>query len=292
MTKVAIIVNAHYKTAKLAAQTDETCAALEKVGFTVEIATSDEFFDGRTTDADGVLFWDKDVLLARRLSKTARVFNPPESIEICDDKAETISVLTDSGVAVPETFVAPFTYPNIPYKDFGFMEIAEKRIGYPMVIKRTRSSLGMGVYLAKNRAEAEAILAEAARSGERAIVEEFVSECAGTDIRILVIGGSAVCAMKRVNDKDFRSNVEQGGVGYAYVPTAEEKDIAERAAKALNLDYAGVDVLGTNDGAKVIEVNSNAFFGELARVSGVNVAEKYAQYIKKCLDKTVPEINS
>lgn len=285
MTKVEIIVNAHYKTAKLAAQVGETVSALKKVGLTAEIAISDDYFDGRTTEADGVLFWDKDILLAKRLAKSARVFNPPESIEICDDKAETVAALTDAGVAVPETFVAPFTYPNIPYADFGFLGIAENRIGYPMIIKRAKSSLGMGVYLAKNRAEAETIIAEAAKCGERAIIEEFVSECAGTDVRIIVIGGTAVCAMKRVNDKDFRSNVEQGGVGYAYVPTADEMQIAEKAARALNLDYAGVDVLQTKNGAKVIEVNSNAFFGEIEKVAGVNVAEKYARHIKECLKK-------
>lgn len=285
MTKVEIIVNAHYKTAKLATQVGETVSALKKVGLTAEIAISDDYFDGRTTEADGVLFWDKDILLAKRLAKSARVFNPPESIEICDDKAETIVALTDAGVAVPETFVAPFTYPNIPYADFGFLGIAENRIGYPMIIKRAKSSLGMGVYLVKNRAEAETIIAEAAKCGERAIIEEFVSECAGTDVRIIVIGGTAVCAMKRVNDKDFRSNVEQGGVGYAYVPTADEMQIAEKAARALNLDYAGVDVLQTKNGAKVIEVNSNAFFGEIEKVAGVNVAEKYARHIKECLKK-------
>lgn len=289
MTKVEIIVNAHYRTAKLAAQTDEMASALKKVGLAVEIAVSDDYFDGKSTDADGVLFWDKDILLAKRLAKTARVFNPPESIEICDDKAETIAVLKDDGVAVPETFVAPFTYPNIPYAGFGFLDVAERRLGYPMIIKRVRSSLGMGVYLAKNRAEAEAVIAEAASCGERAIIEEFVSECAGTDIRIIVIGGSAVCAMKRVNTEDFRSNVEQGGVGYRYEPTAEERDIAEKAARALNLDYAGVDVLKTKDGAKVIEVNSNAFFGEIEKVTGVNVAEKYAQYIKDTLEELIPE---
>lgn len=292
MTKVAIIVNAHYKTAKLAAQIVSIASELKKIGFSVEIATSDEFFDGKPLNADGVLFWDKDILLAKRLAKSARVFNPPESIEICDDKAATISVLAEAGVPVPVTFVAPFTYPNIPYRDFGFLEIAEERIGYPMVIKRSKSSLGMGVYLVKNAEEAKEVIADAASCGERALIEEFVSECAGTDIRILVVGGSAVCAMKRVNYKDFRSNVEQGGVGFAYEPTAEEKAVAEKAARALNLDYAGVDVLQTKDGAKVIEVNSNAFFGELARVSGVNVAEKYAQYIKECLPDKVPKVKS
>lgn len=285
MTKVAIIVNAHYKTAKFAAQIVSIAGELKKIGLTVEIALADEFFDGKSINADGVLFWDKDILLAKRLAKAARVFNPPESIKVCDDKAETIFALRDAGVAVPETFVAPFTYPNIPYEDFGFLEVAEKRIGYPMVIKRSKSSLGMGVYLAKNSAEAQTVIAEAASCGERALIEEFVSECAGTDVRILVIGGSAVCAMKRINENDFRSNVEQGGVGYAYEPTAEEKAVAEKAARVLNLDYAGVDVLQTKGGAKVIEVNSNAFFSELQKVSGVNIAEKYAQYVKTCLEK-------
>lgn len=281
--RVVITVNAHYKSAKLSAQTKELVAALEKTGFSAEIATSDSFFGGAECSADGVVFWDKDVLLARRLAKTARVFNAPESIEICDDKAATLDKLKGCGIAVPKTFVAPFTYPNIPYADFGFLEVAEKEIGYPMVLKHARSSLGMGVFLVNSRAEAVSIISDAARRGERVLIEEFVAESRGTDIRIIVIGGKAVSAMKRVNVNDFRSNVEQGGKGYKYVPTAEETEAVEKAARALKLDYAGVDVLATNGGAKIIEVNSNAFFGEISKVSGVNIAEKYADYIKECL---------
>lgn len=282
--KIAVVINAHYKSAKLSAQAEELLRALEKVGFSAEIRTSDSFFGNASTDADGVVFWDKDTLLAKRLAKRARVFNPPESIAVCDDKAETIAVLEECGVAVPKTFVAPFTYPNIPYADFGFMDAAEKELTYPMVVKLAKSSLGMGVFLAKTRAEVEKIVSDAAARGERVLLEEFVAESKGTDIRIIVIGKRAVCAMKRINLNDFRSNVEQGGKGYGYVPSEEEVEIAEKAARALNLDYAGVDVLETENGAKVIEVNSNAFFGEIAKVSGVNIAEKYAEYIKECLE--------
>lgn len=283
MKKIVIAVNAHYKSAKLAAQTEELLRALEKVGFAAEIRTSDSFFGNAETNADGVIFWDKDVLLAKRLKKRARVFNPPESIAVCDDKAETLAVLEDAGIAVPRTFAVPFTYPNIPYADFGFMDEAEKELSYPMVVKFSKSSLGMGVFLVRSREEAVKVISDGAKRGERVLLEEFVAESSGTDIRIIVIGEKAVCAMKRINSDDFRSNVEQGGKGYAYVPSEDEIGIAEKAARALNLDYAGVDVLKTKNGAKVIEVNSNAFFGEISKASGVNVAEKYAEYIKECL---------
>lgn len=285
MKKVLVVVNAHYKPAKLSQQTEKLATALENAGLSVEIAASDSFFDGRKTDADGVLFLDKDVLLAKRLSETARVFNPPESIAVCDDKAVTSAALSEAGVAVPKSYAVPFTYRNIPYADFGFLQTAEKLVGYPLVIKRANSSLGMGVYLVKERAEAETLLSEIAKDGERALIEEFVAECAGSDIRIAVVGGRFLCAMRRVNEGDFRSNVEQGGTGYPYEPTAEEKVLAERAARALNLDFAGVDILPTAEGPKVIEVNSNAFFGTLEKTTGVDIAAVYADYIKKRLEE-------
>ena len=88
--------------------------------------------------------------------------------------------------------------------------------------------------------------------------------------------------MQRKSETDFRSNAELGGKGYAYTPNAEFIAVAEKVAEILNLDYMGIDLLfGENGEPIVCEVNSNAFFGVMEQVSGVNVAKKYAEYIIK-----------
>ena len=109
--------------------------------------------------------------------------------------------------------------------------------------------------------------------------QKFIAP-AGSDVRCIVIGGRFVCAMKRINDGDFRSNVEVGGRGERYEAEPELIEMCERAAEILGLDYCGIDVLYDGNGNKYLcEVNSNAFFAEAERVCGVNIAKIFAELI-------------
>lgn len=117
------------------------------------------------------------------------------------------------------------------------------------------------------------------RSDRPLSVQQFIVP-AGTDVRCIVVAGKFLCAMKRTNEGDFRSNIELGGHGEKYEPDDDMIAMCERAAAVLGLDYCGIDVLIGEDGKKYLcEVNSNAFFAEAERVCGVNIAKKFAELI-------------
>ena len=111
------------------------------------------------------------------------------------------------------------------------------------------------------------------------LFQKFVSSSAGRDLRVIVIGGVVFAAMRRTSAGDFRSNLELGGRGEPLSPDARAAALCESVARRLGLDYCGVDLLFAEDGYTVCEVNSNAFFGGMERITGKNVAGAYAEYI-------------
>jgi ribosomal protein S6--L-glutamate ligase/gamma-F420-2:alpha-L-glutamate ligase len=112
------------------------------------------------------------------------------------------------------------------------------------------------------------------------IFQQYIGAVYGVDVRVIVIGSQAVCAMERRNENDFRSNVAQGGTGVKIELNDKFKKAAEKCAKVLGLDYCGVDLLYGDDGEPyVCEVNSNAFIGGIESATGENVAKRYAEYI-------------
>jgi RimK family alpha-L-glutamate ligase len=150
---------------------------------------------------------------------------------------------------------------------------AEDILGYPMVLKECFGSFGAQVHLANNRLEAEDIIKNKIVDRDF-IMQEFISESFGRDVRINVVKGRAVASMMRHNPKDFRSNITGGGVTVPYTPTPSQIDAAIRAADALGLDFAGVDVLfGKNDTPYICEVNSNPHFKTTLDCTGINIAE-------------------
>lgn len=233
-------------------------------------------------DADFVLFLDKDYNIAKSLENMGyRVFNGAESIRACDDKNLTILNLAGSGVAVPKTVSAPlnFSRETSPM----FIEKVEREIGYPLIAKTAKGSLGTGVALLRNRLEL--LDFERNHKAEGRLYQEFVSSSIGTDIRLIVIGGKFLCAMKRVNTEDFRSNIAKGGEAFPFEPPASYVEMAEKAALNLKLDYCGVDILIGEKGEPLLsEVNSNAFLEGIEKATGVNVAKAYAAHILKELE--------
>ncbi len=228
---------------------------------------------------DFVLFWDKDIVLAKQLeAQGIRLFNSAKAIEVCDNKALTYIALKDK-VPMPKTIVGPMTYRNIGYNSFDFLD--NINIDYPLVIKECCGSFGMQVYLAHNRLECENILKS---TNEPVIFQELIRESYGRDIRINMVGDNAVCAMIRYNDNDFRANITNGGSMKKYEPTKQEINMARNVCKILNLDFGGVDILFGKNGPLLCEVNSNAHFKNIFDCTGVNVAEKIAEYIEKCME--------
>ena len=230
-----------------------------------------------------VLFWDKDIYLAERLENQGlKLFNSSKAINLCDNKILMYQELNKKGVKIPRTFIAPKTFEGLNYRQRGFIDNVVKEIGLPLVIKEAYGSFGEQVYLASSLAELNKIID--GLGYKDFLMQEYIASSKGQDIRINVVGNKAVVSMLRTNEKDFRSNISNGGHGSLYQPEKEYLDLAIKAAKALGLDFAGVDVMfGPNNEPIICEVKSNPQFKSTYDATGINLADVIAEYILKSL---------
>lgn len=232
---------------------------------------------------DFVLFWDKDILLAKYLeSMGIRVYNSSFAIKLCDDKALTHMHLMKSGIRMPRTIMPPFTY-FAEYQDLDFTKDIESKLGFPMVIKARKGSFGKQVHLATTHEELVHIINS--YPANSLLFQEYISSSKGRDIRIHIVGGKYITAMYRYStNNDFRANVTNGAHMKPYTPTKEQIQMAIISCKELGLDFAGVDILiGKNDEPILCEVNSNAHFINIYKCTGVNIADSIFEYIIKDL---------
>ena len=280
-----IIINEFLNTSKFSEITHYLLVAAGMRGIRLNVFTNAEVMIGAPLPEekpDFVLFWDKDILLAQYLESLGiPVFNSSKSIALCDDKRLTYMALLDSDIPMPKTLIAPFTYDNIGYNNFTFLEKVEAELTYPMVVKEAFGSFGMQVYLVQNHEEMVAKLQEI--SPKPVIFQEFLAEFQGTDVRLQVVGDEVVASMLRYSvNGDFRANVTIGGKMQKYTPTKEQCDMAIKATKALGLDFAGVDLLfGPDERPVLCEVNSNAHFKTIFDCTGINVADKIICHVRE-----------
>jgi len=285
-----LIVNSFVKWDKFSEIYSLLLEAGKKVGVELELKTSSDIFcsvQSRFSEyelPDFGIFWDKDILLASRLEKMGlRLFNSSQSIEACDDKGQTAIALVDGGIRTPKTFLSPKAYPTFGCTDMTFLRMAAEELGYPMIIKENRGSFGQQVHLVRNSQEAEALIKSFKE--HPFIMQEYIEESAGRDVRINVVGDRVVASMYRYNDNDFRSNITNGGSMKSFTADKDQEDLAIAACKALGLDFAGVDVLFGNEGPIICEVNSNPHFKTTLECTGINMAEHIISYIKEYMDE-------
>jgi ribosomal protein S6--L-glutamate ligase len=151
-----------------------------------------------------------------------------------------------------------------------------------VVLKLLEGTQGLGVVLAENKNAAQSVLEAFNGLRARVIVQEFIREAKGADIRAFVVDGEVVGAMKRQGKEgEFRSNLHRGGSAMQIELTEEEKDTAIRAAAAVGLGVAGVDMLQSARGPLVLEVNSSPGLEGIERATGVDIAGKIISYIEK-----------
>ncbi len=193
------------------------------------------------------------------------------------DKLRSMQLLARAGVGIPKTVFSRGLIGNIE-------DLIEDIGGTPVIIKLARGTHGNGVVLAETKKAAKSVLQAfyvMDDDGTNILLQEFVEESAGTDIRAFVVGGKVVASMKRQSlDDDFRSNLHQGGEGAPIKLTDEERKTAQKAAKAMGLQICGVDMMRSNRGPLVLEVNPSPGFG-IEHVTGRNVAEKIIEYIEQ-----------
>ena len=268
-----LVVNAYLKGSKFDELHAHLVSSARAAGIELKIKTNEDmlFFSEK---ADFVLFWDKDINLALRLEKAGyRVFNSAKSIALCDDKAKTYLAL-NGVVPQPETIVAPLSF--FDGTDYSrFVKKAVEKLGLPVVFKECFGSFGEQVYLCDSEEE---ILSHI--NGKPFLLQKFIEGSRGEDKRIEVVDGRCVCAMRRVNADDFRSNLTNGGTAVPCEPTDGEKALAIKACEALGLTFGGVDIL---NGGLVCEVNSNAHIINIMKCTGVDVAKYIFEAIGKKL---------
>ena len=274
MKKGFILVNAYTDNGNELHQPMRIKEALEQIGVQVNIVRNSPA--ALEEGGEFCVFLDKDKYTARKLERRMRLFNRASAIEVCDDKMLT-QIALENRFPMPRTIASSLCYTPRCQVPESFIKVLEEELNYPIVVKECHGSLGRQVYLARNREELVE-LAERLKTVPH-LFQKFISESAGQDIRVIVIGGKAVAAMRRVSDGDFRSNASLGGRGELYPVDESIKSLCEQVSKTLCLDYCGIDLLLGRDGYLVCEVNSNAFFGTFERVTGIDVAAMYARHI-------------
>ncbi len=190
------------------------------------------------------------------------------------DKLRCLQVLSKEGIGLPKTVFTNYS------KNVG--HVVESAGGAPVVLKLLEGTQGLGVVLAENENAASSVLEAFNGLKARVIVQEFIREAKGADIRAFVVDGEVVGAMKRQGKPgEFRSNLHRGGSSQIIELTEEEKATAIRSAHAVGLGVAGVDMLQSERGPLVLEVNSSPGLEGIEKTTKTDIASKIIQYIEK-----------
>jgi ribosomal protein S6--L-glutamate ligase len=243
------------------------------------------FIEGEELTADAVIprigashtFYGNAVV---RQFEMMGVFTVNDSVAIARsrDKLRSMQLLARKGVGLPITGFAHSTDAT--------SELIKMCGGAPLVIKLLEGTQGVGVVLAETATAAESVIE--AFKGLRAdiLVQEFIKEAKGADIRCVVVDGKVVASMKRqAAEGEFRSNLHRGGTAEKVKITPEERSVAIRAAKIMGLNFAGVDLLRSNHGPVVMEVNSSPGLEGIEKSSGKPVADMVIDFIEKAAVK-------
>lgn len=201
------------------------------------------------------------------------VVNRSRPINRAKNKLHTMQVLNHHGIGVPKTIVLR----SQKYLDWAIKQVG----GFPVIMKTPFGSYGSGVVIAESkRALASSLDALwTAYEINIALIQEYIKESKGRDIRLFVVGRKVVATMMRAASKgEFRSNIELGGAGEKIEATPEEIENAIRATEVLGLEVSGVDLVRSNKGPLILEVNANPGFKKLEDVTGSNIARAIIEY--------------
>ncbi|MEE4246811.1 MAG: 30S ribosomal protein S6--L-glutamate ligase [Kangiellaceae bacterium] len=203
-------------------------------------------------------------------------FNINESVAISRsrDKLRSLQLLSRKGIGLPRTGFAS--------KPDKIKDLIKNVGGAPVVIKLLEGTQGIGVVLAETNKVAESIIEAFMGLKANILVQEFIKEAGGADIRCLVVGGKVVAAMKRQGaEGEFRSNLHRGGSAEVIKLTKEERQTAVNAAKVMGLNFCGVDLLRSESGPMVMEVNSSPGLEGIETSTGLDVAGKVMEFLEK-----------
>jgi len=190
------------------------------------------------------------------------------------DKLRSLQLLARAGVGMPKTVFSNFSK-NVKH-------VVDSVGGAPVVLKLLEGTQGIGVILAESENAASSVMEAFNGLEARIIVQQFIKEAGGADIRAFIVDGEVVGAMKRQGKEgEFRSNLHRGGSANLITLSEEEEETALIAAKAMGLGVAGVDMLQSKDGPLVLEVNSSPGLEGIEKATGKNIAEKIIKYVER-----------
>ncbi|MEL4304409.1 30S ribosomal protein S6--L-glutamate ligase [Methanococcoides sp. LMO-2] len=190
------------------------------------------------------------------------------------DKLRSLQLLSRKGIGLPVTGYAS--------KPDDIKDMIKMVGGAPLVVKLLEGTQGIGVVLAETQKAAESVIEGFMGVKANILVQEYIKEASGADIRCFVIGGKVVASMKRqAPSGEFRSNIHRGGTAEIIRITPEERSTAVRAAKIMGLNVAGVDLLRSNHGPLVMEVNSSPGLEGIEKATGKDIAGMIIDYVEK-----------
>lgn len=196
------------------------------------------------------------------------LFNTYESTLRAKNKIKTMQILDHYGIPMPKTVVLR--------RPEDLSQAVKLVCGFPLIVKQPVGSFGSGVTIVESMRALQSFLLW---NQPMYLLQQYVKYSKGKDIRVFVVNGKVVGAMMRAAKRgEFRSNIELGGVGKPVEITEEEISIALRSVQALDLKYAGVDIMRGVDGPVVLEVNSNPGFKELESATGINIAAAIVEF--------------
>jgi len=213
-------------------------------------------------------------------SKSKVVINGGNSIAIAKNKIDTLLTLSEKGIPVTESYIVQ----NTKHID----EIIDE-IKFPLILKLPFGSLGVGVLIAKDRETLNPMLDMLLSRdySDPIMIQPYYKEAKNKDKRVWIINNEIIGVMQRTASKDdFRSNLYQGGSAQEAALTEEERTVALNAVKALNLNFAGVDLIETEEGTKVLEVNSNPFYKGIMEATGINIPDLLIDYAIKLVEQS------
>jgi len=190
------------------------------------------------------------------------------------DKLYSFQLLSKAGLGLPKTVFTNYSK-NVN-------DIIRGAGGAPVIIKLLEGTQGLGVVLAETENAAESVIQAFNGMKIRVIVQEYIKEVQGSDVRVFVVDGEVVGAIKRqAKNGEFRSNLHRGGTARVIQLTEDEEKAAIKAARTLGLGICGVDLLQSNHGPLILEVNSSPGLEGIEKATGTNIAEKVIQYVEK-----------
>jgi ribosomal protein S6--L-glutamate ligase len=196
------------------------------------------------------------------------------------DKLRSLQLLSKKGIGMP---ITGFAHSLDEIKD-----LIKMVGGPPLVIKFLEGTQGIGVVLVETTKAARSVLEAFLGLKVNIMVQEYIKEAGGADIRCFVVGGKVIAAMKRQakSPEEFRSNLHRGGFAMAVEITEEEKNMAVRAAHIIGLNVAGIDIVRSNRGPLIMEVNASPGLEGIEKASGINVADEIIQFIESGIDNS------